>query len=215
MLTLILGNKNYSSWSLRPYVALKHTGAPFEEKVIPLDQPTTAAEIAKYSPSGRVPVLLDGDTRIWDSLAICEYLNERYPQAKLWPQDAAVRATARSLSAEMHSGFQALRETFPMKFKQSVRVDPVPAAAQKDIDRIRTLWTDCRRRFGSGGPFLFGAFSIADAMYAPVVSRFRTYGISLEGAAADYAAAVWKLPSMQEWQAGAEAEAFRMARYEK
>jgi glutathione S-transferase len=215
MLTLVLGNKNYSSWSLRPYVALRQVGVPFEEKVIPLDQPQSAAEIARYSPSGRVPVLLDGDARIWDSLAICEYLNERFPQAHLWPADAAARATARSVSAEMHSGFQALREAMPMKIKESIPRADIPAPVRQDIARITALWADCRQRFGSGGPFLFGAFSIADAMYAPVVTRLRTYGVPLAGAAAEYSTAIWKLPAMQDWLSAAQAETFRMARYEK
>src|SRR5580692_12599205 len=137
-LTLVLGNKNYSSWSLRPWLVLKHVGVPFEEKVVPLDQPETAAEIARFSPSGRLPVLLDGETRVWDSLAIAEYLHERFPQAQLWPADAATRAVARAVSAEMHSGFTALRETMPMKFKESLRVEQTPAV-QKDIQRIKSL----------------------------------------------------------------------------
>jgi glutathione S-transferase len=215
MLTLVLGNKNYSSWSLRPYVALRHVGVPFEEKVIPLDQPNTAAEIARYSPSGRVPVLVDGDARVWDSLAICEYLADRFPQAQLWPADAGARAEARAVSAEMHSGFRAMREALPMKIRETLPLPTVSDAVHRDIERIKALWKDCRQFFGRGGPFLFGAFSIADAMYAPVATRFRTYGVSLDGAAAEYSATLWKLPAMQDWLAAAKAETFRMARYEK
>jgi glutathione S-transferase len=213
-LILVLGNKNYSSWSLRPWLVLKHVGVPFEEKVIPLDQPQTGAEIARFSPSGRVPVLLDGETRVWDSLAIAEYLNERFPQAQLWPADATARAAARAVSAEMHSGFTALREAMPMKFNESLHVEQTPPV-QKDIQRIKAVWAECRERFGKGGPFLFGAYSIADAMYGPVVSRFQTYGVALDGPAGAYAQHVWKLPAMQEWLAGARAETLRMARYDK
>jgi glutathione S-transferase len=213
-LKIFLGNKNYSSWSLRPWLVLKHLGVPFEEQVVPLDQPSTAEEIRKFSPSGRVPVLVDGDTVVWDSLAICEYLNELFPGRQLWPSDARARATARSVSAEMHSGFAALRENLPMKFRESFPNTMLQPEVKADIARILQLWNDCRSRFGAAGPYLFGDFSIADAMYAPVVSRFNTYGVALEGTAAAYASAIWKLPSIQEWLAAARAEPFRMARYE-
>jgi glutathione S-transferase len=210
----VLGNKNYSSWSLRAWLLLKEIGVPFEEKVIPLDQPQTAEEIAKYSPSGRVPALLDGDLVVWDSLAVCEYLNEKFPEKRLWPADARTRATARSVSAEMHSGFQALREHLPMKFRESLRLAGLAPEVKRDVDRILQIWSDCRRKFGAAGPFLFGQFSIADAMYAPVVSRFKTYGVALEGSPADYAETIWNLPAMQEWFAAARAEPYRVARYE-
>ncbi len=210
---IILGNKNYSSWSLRPWLVLKHIGLPFEELVVPLDQPSTCQDIARYSPSGRVPVLIDGEVTVWDSLAICEYLYELFPDRKLWPQDPRARAAARSVSAEMHSGFQSLRQEFPMKFRESISKAISPEVKQ-DIDRICALWTDCRRQFGATEPFLFGAFSIADAMYAPVVSRFKTYGVALDGVPAGYAEAVWSLPSVQEWLAAARAEPYQMARYE-
>jgi len=213
-LKIVLGNKNYSSWSLRPWVVLKQLAVPFEEKVIPLDHPNTAEEIGKYSPSGRLPLLIDGETTVWDSLAICEYLNERFPDRKLWPLDPEARATARSISAEMHSGFAAVRQNLPMKFRESFPDTRLRPDVKAEVDRIIEIWNDCRRRFGAGGPFLFGAFSIADAMYAPVVSRFKTYSVPLEGSAAAYAETIWKLPQIQEWLAAARAETYRMPRYE-
>ena len=213
-LKIFLGNKNYSSWSLRPWLVLKHLAVPFDEQVVPLDQPSTAQEIRKFSPSGRVPVLVDDDNVIWDTLAICEYLNELFPDRKLWPTDARARATARSVSAEMHSGFAALRENLPMKFRESFPNTVLQPEVQAEIARIFQLWSDCRTRYAATGPYLFGEFSIADAMYAPVVSRFKTYGVPLEGTAAAYAEAIWKLPSIQEWLAAARAETFRMPRYE-
>jgi glutathione S-transferase len=206
-LTLVVGSKNYSSWSLRPYLALAHTGAPFEEVVIALDAPDTAANIARHSPSGKVPLLRHGELRIWDSLAICEYVAELFPQARLWPEERAARATARSVSAEMHSGFMALRTHCAMNIrarKPGVGLDQ-PGVAQ-DVARIQQLWTECRQAHGAGGPFLFGAFSIADAMFAPVVTRFVTYGVALEGALGAYRDAVLALPGMQAWTRAAEAE---------
>jgi glutathione S-transferase len=204
--TLYVGNKNYSSWSLRPWLALKRTGAQFDEVVIPLDQPTTRATILKFSPSGRVPVLLHGDFAVWDSLAICEYLAERFPDARLWPADGAARAVARSSSAEMHSGFAALRQHLPMNIRSTFAGRGVTPEVQAEINRITALWRDCRRRFGAGGPFLFGDFTIADAMYAPVVSRFRTYKVTVDDEAQAYCDAVWALPTMQEWAQAAANE---------
>jgi glutathione S-transferase len=211
---IVIGNKNYSSWSLRPWLVLEHSGLPFEEQVIPLDQPDTAAEIARFSPAGRVPVLVDGDVTVWDSLAICEYLAEQHPEKALWPRDRAARAMARAVSAEMHSGFTGLRSHWPLKLKESFPARPPPQEAQGDIDRILAIWNDCRRRFGRAGPFLFGAFSIADAMYAPVVSRFRTYGLKPGGDAGAWADMMWALPAMQKWAAGARAETYGMKRYD-
>jgi glutathione S-transferase len=214
-LTIYLGNKNYSSWSLRPWLALKRTGAQFDEVVIPLDQPTTRATILKYSPSGRVPVLLHGDFAVWDSLAICEYLAERFPDARLWPADGAARAVARSASAEMHSGFAALRQHLPMNIRSSFPGRGVTPEVQADINRIMALWRDCRTRFGEGnGEFLFGGFTIADAMYAPVVSRFRTYKIELEREAEAYCEAIMALPAMQEWAAAARNEPMIVEEFE-
>ena len=214
-LKIVIGNKNYSSWSLRPWLALEQCGVPYEEQVIPLDQPDTAAQIARFSPSGRVPTLLDGELTIWDSLAICEYLNEKFPAARLWPKDPAARALARSVSAEMHSGFVGLRTHCPMKVKESLPMAQPREEVKADLARIDALWTDCRNRFGAGGPFLFGAFSIADAMFAPVVSRIRTYGLQISPGAKAYCDAVWNSPGMQKWAAAARAESFVMARYEK
>ncbi len=212
---IVLGNKNFSSWSLRPWLVLEQAGIPYEELVIPLDQPTSAAAIARFSPAGRVPVLLDGDLTVWDSLAICEYLAEQHPQKRLWPADRVARAVARAVSAEMHSGFAALRTHCPFKLKETFAPKPLAREVQDDVDRIVAIWEDCRRRFGAGGPFLFGAFSIADAMFAPVVSRFHTYGVKPTGAAGAWADMMWGLPAMQKWAAGARAETYTMARYQQ
>jgi glutathione S-transferase len=211
---LAIGNKRYSSWSLRPWLALKQCGVAFDEDVIPLDQPDTSARIAAYSSAGRVPVLIHDDLRVWDSLAICEYLNEQFPAAQLWPMDSKARALARSISAEMHSGFQTMRDRMPMKILETLAAPPMTPELQQDVDRVFQIWTDARHRFGTGGEMLFGQFTVADAMFAPVVTRLRTYGIKVHGPVAAYAAAVWNLPSMQEWIAAAKSETFRAARYE-
>jgi glutathione S-transferase len=195
---LVIGNRNYSSWSLRGWLALKHSGAPFEELVIPLSQPRTAEEIRRHSPSGRVPVLKDGEHVVWDSLAIGEYLAERYPDARLWPVDSGARAMARSACAEMHSGFQSLRANLPMNLRLR-RAKPLTPEVQGDIARIVELWTACRARYGQGGPFLFGHFTLADVFYTPVASRFVTYEVPLEGTAQEYVATVLATPAMQEW----------------
>jgi glutathione S-transferase len=206
-LTLVVGSKNYSSWSLRPYLALAHTGQPFQEVVVALDAPDTAAHIARYSPSGRVPVLRHGELTLWDSLAICEYLAESFPEARLWPEDRAARAVARSVTAEMHSGFAALRQSLPMNIRarRPGQGQDVPGV-RADVQRIQALWSECRQRFGQGGPFLFGAFSIADAFYAPVVTRFVTYGVELDAVGAAYRDAVLGLPAMRRWTEEAAAE---------
>jgi len=213
-LKIVIGNKKYSSWSLRGWLVLKQIGVPFEEILIPLDQPNTQEQIARYSPSGRVPTLIDGDVVVWDSLAICEHLNERFPDRHLWPADRKARAVARSISAEMHSGFQNLRNDLSMKIVESIPTSTFRPEVKEEIRRIIAIWTDCRQRFAGGKPFLFGDFSNADVMFAPVVSRFRTYGVPLEGTAAAYAETIWKLPAMQEWLAAAKIEPHRMARYE-
>lgn len=213
--TLILGNKNYSSWSLRAWLCAKQSGASFDELVIPLDTPETAAQLRAHSPSGRVPVLRAGELAIWDSLAIAEYLAERHPEAHLWPADAEARAVARSASAEMHSGFTALRSSMPMNVRRTAPRAGILRDVQQDIARIVAIWRDCRARFGSGGPFLFGGFSIADAMYAPVVSRFKSYAVPVEDAACKaYLAAVWEWPAMKEWRAAAAAETARNPKYD-
>ena len=208
MLKIVLGNKKYSSWSLRPWLALKQTGAPFEEVVIGLDLPDTAEKIRSFSPSGRVPALIDGAVTVWESLAICEYLAEKFPSAGLWPADAAQRALARCVSAEMHSGFASLRNECPMKIVEELSRRELSKETQADVDRIVSLWSDCLKR--SGGPFLFGANpGIADAMYAPVVSRFHTYSIPAGGSAGGYLNTVWNWPALQEWVAAARVENLR------
>jgi glutathione S-transferase len=198
-LTLVVGSKNYSSWSLRPYLALAHTGQPFREVVVPLDEPDTAAKIAQHSPSGRVPVLRHGTLTIWDSLAICEYLAETFPQARLWPEQKEARAVARSVVAEMHSGFSALRQNMTMDIRARKPGKGRAPGVAEDIARIQALWAECRSRFGQGGPFLFGHFSIADAFYAPVVTRFVTYEVELEAVSRAYRDAVLELPAMKAW----------------
>jgi len=203
---IYLGNKNYSSWSLRPWLALKQTGAAFDEEVIPLSEAATRSTVLRFSPSGSVPALKHNELTVWDSLAICEYLAETFPAAKLWPDDNAARAVARAVSAEMHSGFAALRDHLPMNMRSSFPNRGVTPEVQADINRITAIWRDCRKRFGAAGPFLFGGFTIADAMYAPVVSRFRTYKIELEAEAQAYADAVWALPALQEWLTAAKNE---------
>jgi glutathione S-transferase len=214
-LTIYLGNKNYSSWSMRPWLVLKRTTVDFDEVVVPLYLPGSKETILKYSPSGRLPALHHGAVRVWDSLAICEYLADSFPNFGLWPKDPAARALARSVSAEMHSGFLALRQHLPMNVRSSVPGREVISEAQTDINRIMALWRDCRTRFGDGnGDFLFGDFTIADAMFAPVVSRFRTYRVDLEREAQTYCDAVIALPAMQEWAAAAKNEPMIVEAYE-
>jgi glutathione S-transferase len=200
-LTLVIGTKRYSSWSLRPWLALKVAGIPFDEVEIALRQPETKAEILKYSPSGKVPLLKDGDLAVWDSLAICEYLAERHPS--LWPLDASARAVARSVAAEMHSGFMPLRRDCPMDVLADLPMAEIPDEVTTELIRIDALWSDCRTRFGQGGPFLFGAFSIADAMFAPVVTRLRTYHLPVGAVSQAYCDAIMALPAMKEWVAEA------------
>lgn len=207
MYTLIIGNKNYSSWSLRPWIALRAAGIPFTEQKLGFFTEEFSRRVGAVSPAGLVPVLLDGEFAIWDTLAICEYLAERHPEARLWPQDARARARARSLTAQMHSGFGAMRQALPMNVEAHLPGIDFPAAAQQDIERLQAIWRDTRAAFGQGGPFLFGEFSIADAFFAPVVSRFTTYGIAASGPVRDYMDAVLVLPAMQEWTRDALAEA--------
>jgi glutathione S-transferase len=210
-LTLVIGNWNYSSWSLRPWIALRMSGLAFEVERIPLYQADSKARLLAHSDAGRVPVLEHGDVTVWESLAICEYLAELAPRARLWPDDTATRARARSVATEMHGGFPALRQALQMNFRARAKRTPALSdAVRAEIARIESLWSDCRRRAGDSGPFLFGRFTIADAMYAPVVSRFRTYGVALAGAAQSYADAIWALPAMQEWGEHAAREVERM-----
>ncbi|MCY1526174.1 Stringent starvation protein A [compost metagenome] len=207
MYTLIIGNKNYSSWSMRPWIALRAAGIGFEEQKLGLTTEAFTRRLSTVTPAGLVPVLLDGDFAIWDSLAICEYAAERHPEARLWPQDVRARARARSLAAQMHSGFGALRQALPMNVEAHLPGIELPEAARQDISRMHAIWQDTRAEFGSGGPFLFGAFSIADAFFAPVVSRFTTYGIAAAGPVRDYMDAVLALPAMQSWMEEARTEA--------
>ena len=212
-LTIVLGSKSYSSWSLRAFLALEQSGAPFQEVVVALDQPDTATHIRKYSPSGRVPALLDGELVVWDSLAIGEYLAERYPAAHLWPADPSVRAVARSVSAEMHSGFATLRQQMPMNFHRAPKGVPRNPALDADIARVLEIWHECRTRYGAGGPFLFGAQTLADAMFAPVVVRFRGYAVDVDSEAAAYMRTIASLPAFAKWAAAAASEP-RVAKYE-
>jgi glutathione S-transferase len=202
---LYVGNRNYSSWSIRGSLLVRQSELPCDEIVIPLDTDESKARIAAVSPSGRVPVLYADDVVVWDSLAIAEFLHERQPSAGIWPSDAKARALARSVSAEMHSGFGVLRSQMPMDMRGKHSV-PVTAELAEDIARIDALWTMCRTVHGCRGEYLFGAWSAADAMYAPVVSRFRTYGVSLSPIAAAYAAAVWQWPALRSLAEEAAAE---------
>jgi glutathione S-transferase len=205
MLTLVIGNKNLSSWSLRPWLVLKHFGLEFREVKLPLDTPEFHRDIVQYSGTRRVPVLIDGELRIWDSLAIAEYINEKV-NGRAWPADAATRAHARAVSAEMHSGFAALRQNWPMKAIGHATVD-LPPAGRDDVARVQELWLECRSQYASRGPWLFGDYSIADAMYAPVALRFRHYGANLSSGEADvYFHHVIQDPHLQAWLQDAEAE---------
>ncbi len=208
---LAIGDKNYSSWSLRPWLLMRRFGLPFKERRVRLRQPDSKAMILAVSPSGKVPALKAGDLVVWDSLAIAEFLADVHPELGLWPRDAAARAIARSVSAEMHAGFAALREHMPMDLVRVAPAEDVAEPVAQDIRRVVALWKDCRARFGAGGPFLFGGFSIADAMYAPVASRLQTYVSDLgaygdDGTAAAYRDAIFAMPEMAEWSEGARTE---------
>ncbi|HLN23108.1 MAG TPA: glutathione S-transferase family protein [Patescibacteria group bacterium] len=198
-LVLVVGTKRYSSWSLRPWLALKQAGLPFDEVLIALRQPDTKARILEHSPSGKVPLLKDGELLVWDSLAICEYVAELACAVPLWPENRSARAVARAVSAEMHSGFMGLRQHLPMDVAQSITLPELPAEALPDIARVQEIWNDCRSRFGAGGDFLFGRWSVADAMFAPVVTRLHTYGVPLNGVSQAYVEAALAVPAMQEW----------------
>ncbi len=208
---LVIGNKHSSSWSLRPWLAMRQAGLDFEEVRLNLRAPDKKEQIRAQSPSGKIPALWVDDLLIWDSLAILEYVAERHPEAGLWPSDDRARAIARAASAEMHAGFQPLREQCPMRFLTRDPRAELSEGVEADIRRIVTLWKDCRQRFGSGGPFLFAQFSVADAMYAPVASRLRTYVEDLgafgdDGTAAAYIEMLFALPAMEEWAQGAREE---------
>jgi len=201
---LHIANKNYSSWSFRPWLAMTALGIPFEEKLTQFNDDAGNPEFRKFSPTGRVPVLVDGDLTVWDSLAIIEYLADRFPGKGVWPADPAKRAHARSISAEMHSGFGGLRSTCPMNMRRPVRAIPVSDQVRADVARIEEMWADCLKRHG--GPFLFGKFCAADAMYAPVVNRLEVYALSSHPAVLAYRAAMKALPAWQVWEAAGRAE---------
>jgi glutathione S-transferase len=208
---LVIGNKNWSSWSLRPWLAMRRAGVAFDEINVRLRLPESKAEILKHSPSGMVPTLIDGDLAIWDSLAILEYLAERHAEAELWPRDANARAVARSAAAEMHSGFAPLRQHCSMEVLASSPQATLPPEVEANVRRVVALWRECRQKFGEGGPFLFGKFSAADAMYAPVAARFRSYVPDLgpygdDGTAQAYVETIFAMPEMDAWIEGARRE---------
>jgi len=213
-LHLTIGNKSYSSWSLRPWILLKQFGIPFDETVIPLDQPSTRADIAAASPTGKVPALRADGIVVSESLAIMEFVAELFPDLPIWPRERPARALARASSAEMHAGFAALRQACPMNVRRQPKPIPIGSEVRADIDRIEAAWAEARRVSGQGGPFLFGAFSAADAMWAPVVNRFHAYAIEVRPDTLAYMEAIMALPSWRAWVAGAEAEPWRIARYE-
>lgn len=203
---LVVGNKLYSSWSLRPWLVAAHFGFTFEETVIPLDQPDTKEKIRRFSPAGRVPCLVDGDITVWESLAIIEYLAEKAPDQAIWPRDRAARALARSISNEMHAGFLALRKACPMNLRRTFAYRDFGADAARDAVRIVEIWRDARSRYGAGGPFLFGDFTAADAMFAPVVIRFLAYGWPVEPDTRSYMDAILTLPAFVAWAEAARKE---------
>jgi glutathione S-transferase len=214
-LKLVIGNKNYSSWSMRPWLALRANNIAFEEIFIPLyTGEADKKRILGFTRSGKVPALLDGDVTIWDSLAIIEYAAERFPEVRLWPEDRASRAHARAVSAEMHSGFAALRNECGMNLHRPVGGVALSADARGDIARVQQIWIECRERHGQSGPFLFGAFGGADAMFAPVVHRFRTYAIEVASTARGYMDAMMELPAFREWTDAALAETLVIEKFE-
>jgi Glutathione S-transferase len=214
-LKLVIGNKNYSSWSMRPWLALRANDIAFEEIFIPLyTGDADKKRILSFTHSGKVPALIDGDVTIWDSLAIIEYVAERFPQAGLWPEDRARRAHARSISAEMHSGFPALRNECGMNLHRPIGAIALSADARANIARVQQIWIECRERYGKLGPFLFGAFGAADAMFAPVVHRFRTYAIAVESEAQAYMETMMALPAFQEWTSAGLAETLVIEKFE-
>jgi glutathione S-transferase len=215
-LKLVIGNKNYSSWSMRPWLALRANGITFEEIFVPLYTGDVAdkARILRFSASGKVPALIDGDVTVWDSLAIIEYLAERFPDARLWPEDRAERAHARAISAEMHSGFLSLRNECGMNLHRPIRAVALSQDAQANVARIQEIWIECRERYGERGSFLFGTFGAADAMFAPVVHRFRTYDIPVAPKAQAYMETMMALPAFAEWTEAGLVETLLIERLE-
>ena len=213
-LTLVIGNKNYSSWSLRAWIAMTAAGIAFDEVFIPLALPDTKERIKKHSPAGKLPVLVDGDATVWESLAILEHLAERFPKAGLWPSEPAARAHARSIAAEMHAGFQALRGHCPMNLWRPVERLALTSEVEANVERITEIWRTARKRFGKGGPFLFGTFGAADAMFAPVATRFHTYDIPCDRVSRDYIDAIHAHPAFKTWRAAALEETLVIAQDE-
>ena len=210
-LHLLIGNKNYSSWSFRPWLAMKVAGITFEETVISLDAADFKTRVTELGGSGRVPVLSDGDIRVWESLAILEYLAEKFPTAGLWPARPAARAHARAIASEMHAGFVSLRRQLPMNVARPVKFRTLDAGTAKDVARIDAIWGECRSKYGSGGPFLFGSFGAADAMFAPVVWRFHTYAVEASSIALAYMRAMMALRPWNEWRDAARRETWVLA----
>jgi glutathione S-transferase len=213
-LKLVIANKAYSSWSLRPWILLAHFKIPFEEVVIPLDLPDTRKQILKFSPNGKCPSLHDGAISVWESIAIVEYVAEKYPDKAIWPKPKAARALARSLSAEMHAGYQALRGHYPTNFRRAVKKRELTSDVEAEVARIEAAWAGARKEHGKAGPFLFGRFSAADAMFAPVVNRFHTYDVPVKKGTRDYMDAIMALPAWKAWIKDAEAEPWRIERYD-
>lgn len=209
-LHLIIGNKNYSSWSMRPWLAMKGSGLSFRETLILLDEPDFAPRVLEHGPAGKVPILRHGNITVWESLAIIEYVAETFPEAGIWPASKKARAVARAVSSEMHSGFSALRRACPMNLRRPRKAVPMPDDARADVKAIQESWRRCRNEFGAEGPFLFGKFSGADAMYAPVVTRFDTYDITVDDDTRDYMNAVRGLPAFQAWEKAGLEEPWRV-----
>lgn len=214
-LKLVIGNKNYSSWSMRAWLLLRQYRIEFEEVQIPLRQSDSLDRKLAYSPAGKVPILLDGNMRIWDSLAIVEHVAERFPEKTLWPADEEARALARSVSAEMHSGFANLRASMPLNCRARHLGVGRGTSVQEDIARICAIWRECRERYGTAGEFLFGKFTAADVMFAPVASRFQTYGVELDRVEAEYAQAILALPAVREWLKDAHKEPWSIAKFDQ
>lgn len=211
---LVIGNRNYSSWSFRPWIAMKVAGIPFDEEVISLYVEGSREKILEHSPGGKVPILIDGETHVWESLAILEYLAEKFPNTGFWPAGNAARAHARAISTEMHAGFVALREECTMNFWRPPEKRTLSAAALANVARVQEIWTDARAKYGAGGPFLFGKFSAADAMYAPVVQRFIAYDVDVGAPAKTYMQAVTALPAFQDWRRAALRETWVIPKFE-
>lgn len=214
MLHLVIANKTYSSWSLRPWMVMRAFVIPFEETVIPLRHPETKAAIEKYSPSGKVPALIDGNVTVWESLAIIEYLAEKFPEKAIWPRDPAARAEARSISNEMHGGFVSMRQGLPMNLGKRFKTPEFSPDIRASVARVETLWRDARADFAHAGDFLFGAFTAADAMFAPVVTRFETYQVAVARDTRAYMDAILSHPAFLEWKQAALAEPWAIEEYE-